>query len=573
MDQSIFHFINQQWTSPALDLFMAALSDSAIWEPLFVTIGLGALFFGGFRARAFVICLVISLLITNEFVDVLKSAVDRRRPKQVENVRLVEMQRTRPAFLTLFKKPTIRFSDSSDRNRSGPSFPSGHVTNNSVIAVFCTLFYRRWAWLFIVALTAIRWSMLPTTDLEFDEAHYWMWSERLAPAYFSKGPAIAFAIRASTALFGANEFGVRFFSPLLAAGTSLLLFYFARRLFNGTAGLWAVIALNVTPIFNIGAFLMTIDALSVFFWLAAMFTFWLAVEKSPRFSWYWPVTGLLTGLGFLSKYTNALALISIVLVLCLAPRLRQEFARPGLYSLLGVFALCMVPPIVWNQQQAWITLAHLRSRGSLEHGFGFHPAEVLSFLGEHFLAYSPFLFLALAWGVIASWRRVNQQFKVLFLMWFGLPVFLFYLLLSLNKAAAPSWDGLAFLGFGLLAVHFWWEKLEASVILRLGALVAILVSLTMSLIALDTDLLRVTGHRFERTDPSDRMRGWKSATNALEKMRSDLEAKLDEKLFLIADARDRASEISFYLRDKQVEGPGHPPAYIPESQDMVNQFS
>jgi len=431
----------------------------------------------------------------------------------------------------------------------------------------------RAVWIFIVALTAIRWSMLPTTDLEFDEAHYWMWSERLAPAYFSKGPAIAFAIRASTALFGANEFGVRFFSPLLAAGTSLLLFYFARRLFNGTAGLWAVIALNVTPIFNIGAFLMTIDALSVFFWLAAMFTFWLAVEKSPRFSWYWPVTGLLTGLGFLSKYTNALALISIVLVPCLAPRLRQEFARPGLYSLLGVFALCVVPPIVWNQQHAWITLAHLRSRGSLEHGFGFHPAEVLSFLGGHFLAYSPFLFLALAWGVIASWRRVNQQFKVLFLMWFGLPVFLFYLLLSLNKAAAPNWDGLAFLGFGLLAVHFWWEKLEASVILRLGALVAILVSLTMSVIALDTDLLRVTGHRFERTDPSDRMRGWKSATNALEKMRSDLEAKLDEKLFLIADARDRASEISFYLRDKQVEGPGHPPAYIPESQDMVNQFS
>ncbi len=160
MDQSIFHFINQQWTSPALDLFMAALSDSAIWEPLFVTIGLGALFFGGFRARAFVICLVISLLITNEFVDVLKSAVDRRRPKQVENVRLVEMQRTRPAFLTLFKKPTIRFSDSSDRNRSGPSFPSGHVTNNSVIAVFCTLFYRRWGWLYWFVASAVGYSRI-----------------------------------------------------------------------------------------------------------------------------------------------------------------------------------------------------------------------------------------------------------------------------------------------------------------------------------------------------------------------------------------------------------------------------
>src|SRR2546429_1398894 len=348
----------------------------------------------------------------------------------------------------------------------------------------------RAVWLFIIALTAIRLSMLATTDLEFDEAHYWMWSERLAPAYFSKGPAIAFVIRASSSVFGANEFGVRFFSPLLSAGTSVLLFYFARRLFNPTAGLWAVIAVNVTPIFNVGAFLMTIDALSVFFWLAAMFTFWLAVEKTPHFSWYWPLTGLLIGLGFLSKYTNALELVSIVLVLALAPRFRQEFARPGLYSLLVVFVICTIPPIVWNSQHVWITLTHLRSRGSLEEGFGLHPAELLVFVGQHFLAYSPLLFLGLAWGVIASWRRINQQFKALFLFWFGLPVFAFYLLLSLNKAAAPNWDGLAFLGFGLLAVHFWREKLEGSVILPLGEVIAIMVLVTISLIAVETDFVR-----------------------------------------------------------------------------------
>jgi 4-amino-4-deoxy-L-arabinose transferase-like glycosyltransferase len=431
----------------------------------------------------------------------------------------------------------------------------------------------RAVWLFILALTAIRLSMLATTDLEFDEAHYWMWSERLAPAYFSKGPAIAFAIRASTAVFGPNEFGVRFFSPLLAAGTSLLLFYFGRRLFNATAGLWAVIALNVTPIFNIGAFVMTIDALSIFFWLAAMVTFWFALEKSPQFSWYWPLTGLLIGLGFLSKYTNALELVSIVLVLSLAPRFRPEFKRPGFYLMVGAFALCTVPPIVWNKQHAWVTLSHLRSRGGIEGGFGFHPVEVFAFIGEHFLAYSPFLFLALAWGVIGSWRRVNQQFKVLFLMWFGLPMFLFYLLLSLNKAAAPNWDGLAFLSFGLLAIYYWWKRLEASPILRLSAGIAVLVGLTMSAVALDTDLLHVAGYKFQRSDPSNRMRGWKSATGALETIRNDLETKLGEKLFLIADARDRASEISFYLRDKRPEGPGHPPAYIPESQDMVNQFS
>jgi hypothetical protein len=67
-------------------------------------------------------------------------------------------------------------------------------------------------------------------------------------------------------------------------------------------------------------------------------------------------------------------------------------------------------------------------RGGVEQGFGFHPGEILEFLGAHFLAYSPFL-LALAWAVIGSWRRVNQQFKVLFLMWLDCRV-RFYLLVD-----------------------------------------------------------------------------------------------------------------------------------------------
>ena len=62
-------------------------------------------------------------------------------------------------------------------------------------------------------------------------------------------------------------------------------------------------------------------------------------------------------------------------------------------------------------------------------------------------------------------------------------------------------------------------------------------------------------------------------TAEVERIRNDLESKLGGKLFLIADERHRASEISFYLRDKRVEGPGHPPVYLVESQDLINQFS
>jgi undecaprenyl-diphosphatase len=160
MDQSLFQLINQQWTSPALDLLMAALSDSQIWRPFLIAAGIGALLFGGFTARAFVICLVISLAIAGLVTSGLKSAVARHRPKQVQSVRMVQLQKARPKFLTLFKKPTIRFSDSSDRSRSGPSFPSGHVVNNTIAATYFTLFYRRRGWLYWFVAVAVGYSRI-----------------------------------------------------------------------------------------------------------------------------------------------------------------------------------------------------------------------------------------------------------------------------------------------------------------------------------------------------------------------------------------------------------------------------
>lgn len=183
MDQLIFHQINERWTSPVLDLFMAGLSNAEIWKPVLVVVVLYALFFGGFKGRAFLFCLLVSLVIADHFlVDTLKAVIDRRRPKQVQAVRMVELQRTRPAFLTLFRTPTIRFSDERDRKRSGPSFPSGHTTNNVIIAVCCALFFRRWGWLYFPVAALVGYSRI------YLGAH-WP-SDILATAFMATGSAL-----------------------------------------------------------------------------------------------------------------------------------------------------------------------------------------------------------------------------------------------------------------------------------------------------------------------------------------------------------------------------------------------
>ena len=160
MDQTLFHLINEQWTNPVLDLFMAAISNVDIWKPLIVPLVLYALIFSGFKGRALVFCIGLALLVDSGVTSSLKSFVNRRRPKQVERVRMVELAKARPEFLTLFKEVTIRYSGERDRDRSGPSFPSGHVTNNATVALILCFFFRRWGWLYFFVAAAIAWSRI-----------------------------------------------------------------------------------------------------------------------------------------------------------------------------------------------------------------------------------------------------------------------------------------------------------------------------------------------------------------------------------------------------------------------------
>jgi undecaprenyl-diphosphatase len=160
MDHALFYLINEKWTSPLLDLFMAAVSNIEIWKPFLILLVLIAAVFGGFKARACILCTLLSLLVAEQVTGMLKSAIDRPRPKAVEKVRMVELQKARPKLLSLSKPVRIRYSERADRLRGGPSFPSGHVTNNTVIAVCLTLFYRRRGWLYWFVDGAIGYSRI-----------------------------------------------------------------------------------------------------------------------------------------------------------------------------------------------------------------------------------------------------------------------------------------------------------------------------------------------------------------------------------------------------------------------------
>jgi 4-amino-4-deoxy-L-arabinose transferase-like glycosyltransferase len=427
---------------------------------------------------------------------------------------------------------------------------------------------------FLLLLTGIRWWFAANLELSADESYHYLWAQHPDISYYSNGPGIALAILAGTSMFGPTEFGVRFLGPLLGCATSLLVYLVGRKLSREKVAFWSVLGLNLWPLFNIQSVLITVDSLSIFFWVAALYTFWLAIERSPKFSVFWPLAGVVIGLGFLCKYENAMGLVSISLFLLVVPKYRSEFGRPNFYTLLLGFAPFLAPPVLWNLRHDWLGVDQFTNQALVSALFTIR----LSHLAESFRAqlalYSPMLFICLLVALFGSIRKAFKNSKICLLLTFIWPTLLVYVLVALHQVGDPVWTAPAFVGLGILGTHYWLQAANQRALISGLYIAALILSGLQASLAMNTNWVRTIGISLPGDlDPNSRLHGWKTIAESVDKFRTEFENKLGAKVFLIGNEYQTASMLSFYLQDKRTEGPGHPPVYIPESQDIQNQFS
>jgi membrane-associated phospholipid phosphatase len=410
-------------------------------------------------------------------------------------------------------------------------------------------------------------------ELSEDEAYQWLWSKHLALSYYSKPPMIALAQFLGTSIWGDSEFGVRFLSPVISAALSLILLRFMAREVHAAAGFWLVALCSTAPLLAVGSTLMTVDPLLVFFWTCAMLMGWRAVQPNGTTTqWLW--TGLLMGLGVLSKYTAAIQIASFALFLMIWPPARAQLRRPGPWLGLLVFALCTLPVVVWNAQHEWITVHHVGENAKLDKPWKPTLQFFLEFLGAEAGLMNPVYFGAAVWASLAFWRRRERHPLLVYLFAMSAPVFYGYWAYSLHSRILPNWIAAAVIPMFCLAVVYWdgrWR--EGSRAVRGWLTAGVAIGTVAVIICHDTGLIhKVIGLRLPpKLDPLRRVDGWKETAQAVGRARAGLLAEGREVL-IIGSHYGLTGQISFYLPDARRGLPEQPLVYYRSSDRPRNQF-
>lgn len=288
-----------------------------------------------------------------------------------------------------------------------------------------------------------------------DEAHYWEWSRRLGLSYYSKGPGIAWAIRACTEVFGTSEFAVRVPAAMAGLVTMLAAAALARDV-SGSArvGFYAAAAVVLAPMLQLVGLLSTIDGPFVACWAVACLAAWRAMMRGSAVAWLG--LGAAVGVGFLFKYTILLLLPGLV-CFAIANRSRLSLCR-GWPAMIGacaaLVALGLAPVIWWNASQGWPTVHHLLGHlgvaggdvpiAPVAEGGGRaavrYVLEPLEFGVSQFGMVGPSLVIALL-GVRMAFREADAAGRTgrQFLVACAAPVVLFYVAIAIFKEAEGNW--------------------------------------------------------------------------------------------------------------------------------------
>lgn len=414
-------------------------------------------------------------------------------------------------------------------------------------------------------------------ELAADEAHYWDWSRHLDWSYYSKGPLVAWLIRASCELFGSLSQQL-VGSPLLAIRVPAIacqtlalvgIYLLAKRVAgDGPTALFTLFCFASLPVMAAGGTVMTIDAPYCCAWTWACYFGHAAVVDGQARAW--PMLGATLAIGILAKYTMLVWIPSAVMFMVATPGYRHHLRQRGLWIALSIAGLAALPILVWNARNGWVTFLHVGTQagGNATQWRWMGP---IRYVGEQAGLLLFFWFFAWVGAMWATRPGVATDPSRRWLWWMSAPMFGVFLLVSLRTPGQINWPIAAYAGGMILAADWWLSRWRAGSagyrrfaggFLAVTCLAGFVASFLLHQPAVARPILAVVSGPataehpvpMRRFDPTARLRGWRTLAQAVDDVRRELIAAGEPEPVITAAFWTLPGELGVYCE-------GHPEVY------------
>ena len=383
----------------------------------------------------------------------------------------------------------------------------------------------------LLAISALTRGFL-AAFIEFgnDEVYYWTYAMYPDWSHFDHPGMVGWVMQLfSLNLLFHSEFALRLSSIVFMTADTFIIYRLGCLIKSKLTGFYA--ALLYTASFYCfvitGIFIMP-DTPLMLFTLLAVYCFLLFFKnESDR---YMVLGGLFAGLAILSKYSAGFIWVGLGLYILLYDR--KQLKNIYLYISALITALCMLPILIWNMQNDFISFTFHGDRVSLLgklQPFDF-VSEILGEAGYN----NPIIYILIIIALVALLRgnKYMDEMPRRLLLTFALPFVGVFWLFSMTRPILPHWSAPAYSVMILFAAAYLVDKqtvkdggvklpnvVTASLTLLVLVLVLGTVEIKTGVVNLNLDERSKTTRHYGESDITASIYGWRSIKDDFQDIR------------------------------------------------------
>lgn len=284
-------------------------------------------------------------------------------------------------------------------------------------------------------MTLLRLRAATQFGITVDEAHYVLYGKWLDWSYFDHPPLVGW-VQALFQLLPVSELLQARLAPLLISiwTSKLICDLLVKHGFSTNHSHWSVIALNLTPMYNIMSIVLLPDTILMPLTLLTINATEKILKSSNTRDWIY--LGLLLGLSALSKYTAILFVLSLIIVFVLNKKF-SEILKLRFWCGVLVAVVFLLPIIYWNMQHDWISFKYQTDHVLTDSSAIFKNFAASLAMQSFSWGFAPFL--VSIFFFISSIRKFNIRNSLATLQVFLSVFLIFFIYISKNEPLLPHW--------------------------------------------------------------------------------------------------------------------------------------